>query len=170
MVPLVVILSVLLLPVSDCKARIGTAGAWVSRVRFNCLTRLKFPASSVCLTNTDLLPSVLKVKIGLVPVQVTVEFQVIPSCEYSKKAFVSIPVTVTIPTEVIRSELLKPVSWSKVKRGATGIAVSIVIEGAKLAAVLLLPTASVNLFAFTLITPSVVLAALGVKVAVYTKP
>src|SRR3569832_2852234 len=106
MVPSRVSVSVLLLPVSALSVSVGATAA-LSSVKVKVAESLEvLPATSVCLTTTDLVPSPLSVKLAPVPVLQLVP----PSVLYCQIAFVSRPVTLSIPSLVIVSVLLLPVS------------------------------------------------------------
>src|SRR3569833_2242208 len=138
MVPSRVSVSVLLLPVSALSVSVGATAA-LSSVKVKVAESLEvLPATSVCLTTTDLVPSPLSVKLAPVPVLQLVP----PSVLYCQIAFVSRPVTLTIPSLVIVSVLLLPVSAASASVGAATVVSS---TKAWLATVPSLPALSVTL-------------------------
>ena len=113
-VPTLVILSVPLSPVSLVSETIGTATA-VSSVNTSVVGAETLPATSVWRTVTELRPCT---GVNAVPHVVP------PLVEYSTLAPVSTPASNSVPTRVIRSVALAPVSFSSETRGAAGGSVS----------------------------------------------
>ena len=117
-VPTFVILSVPLSPVSLVSATIGTATA-VSSVNTSVVRPDTLPATSVWRTVTELRPCT---GVNAVPHVVP------PLVEYSTFAPASTPASDSVPTRVIRSDALTPVSLTSDTPGTTGTSVSSVKE------------------------------------------
>ena len=117
--PLLVILSVSLVPVSVVRATVGAATV-VSMVKASVVALAPtLPAVSVWRTVTDLTPSPVKVKLVPVPA-----IHVVPaSVLYFHVAPVSKPLTLTVPTLVMVS-VARPLLVAKASVGATGGVVS----------------------------------------------
>src|SRR6185369_14023531 len=129
-VPVLVIWSPVLEPVSLVRAMPGAAGASVSRVKLR-LPTLLLPATSVCRTWTLLLPS-LAAKLL---------FQVPPlSVEYSTVAPASMPDSEIVPVLVIWSLALEPVSLVRAMPGAAMVVSRVKV---RLPTLLMLPATSV---------------------------
>src|SRR5207253_2323835 len=119
-------------PVSDVRATDGAVGAWVSSVKLKLAALEWLPATSVWRTCTALEPSAA----------VKLVAQVVPALiEYSTSDPVSVPVTARVPTLVMWSLALEPVSDVSATPGAVGACVSSV--KLKLAALEWLPATSV---------------------------
>ena len=110
--PLLVMPSVALLPLSASKASVGAAAAVVSRVKLSVPTALVLPALSVWRTSTFLTPSPVRMKLVPWPV-----IQVPPSRRYAQAAPSSRPLTLTTPLLVMRSPAA-PLSIASCRPGA----------------------------------------------------
>ena len=124
-VPSVVMPSELEDPVSLESASDGADGAVVSTVMEPRLaTEEVFPAWSVCLPFTAPLAYVPWLRVNEEPLPLVHE---VPEfTEYCQVAFVSSPVTLTVPSVVMPSELEDPVSLESASDGADGAVVSTV--------------------------------------------
>src|SRR3569832_914188 len=130
----------------------GAAGAAESSVKVKAAELLEvLPATSVWLTTTESSPSPLIVKLEPVPVRQLVP----PSVLYCQIAFVSRPVTLTIPSLVIVSVLLLPVSAAS---ESVGLAAFVSSTKAWLVTVPALPALSVTLSLSVLLPVSVTLS------------
>ena len=117
-VPTLVILSVVLSPVSLVNPTTGAVTA-VSSVNTSVVGADTLPATSVCRTMTELRPFT---GVSAVPHVVP------PLVEYSTFAPASTPASDSVPTRVIRSDALAPVSLASDTPGTTGRSVSSVKE------------------------------------------
>src|SRR6187401_2333800 len=97
-------------PVSCASARVGVAGARLSKVKLNDVAEETLPATSVSRTNIVLEPCT--------SARAAVVQCVVPSAEYSMSAPGSEPVKASVPLLVILSVLEMPVSNARATDGA----------------------------------------------------
>src|SRR5207302_904841 len=107
-VPLLVTPSELLLPVSVSVAVGALDALWSTVIPLTSPVLSVFPARSICRTRTALAAYVPALKVNVLPLPVV---QLVPALVlYSHVALDSRPVTVTVPSLVMPSEPLLPVS------------------------------------------------------------